>query len=195
MPQHHFVCGLQRHYFVIADPDVSMLWLQSSNGSSSALLCSRNVHPCHTLEVWQDHPKPRQRASGNLLRQCGCRSHGELQIMVNAVLQGMVHMDAMLQSQAVMLNGVLKYCQALEQGQQVLLEGQAIIIHGQKVLLEEVLSLHNNVNSVLEVSLLCLPLAYLSATSKVTCSTHSAMDCTSCILASIASAWPCVQCL
>lgn len=73
-------------------------------------------------------------------------------MMVGAVLQGMGHIEAMLQNQAVMLNGIVQYCQALEQGQQLLLQGQAIIIHGQKVLLEEVLSLHSSVDSVLMVS-------------------------------------------
>ena len=77
--------------------------------------------------------------------------------MVNAVVQGIGHMEVMLQNQAVMINGVVQYCQALEQGQQVLLQGQAIIIHGQKVLLEEVLSLHTNVNNVLTVGRSCLP--------------------------------------
>ena len=71
--------------------------------------------------------------------------------MVGAALQGMGHMAVMLQNQAVMLNGIVQYCQALEHGQQVLLQGEAIIIHGQKVLLEEVLSSHSSVNSVLTV--------------------------------------------
>lgn len=79
------------------------------------------------------------------------RSQGELKSMVGAVLQGMGYMEAMLQNQAVMLNGIVQHCQALEHGQQVLLQGQAIIIHGQKVLLEEVLSLHSSVNNVLMV--------------------------------------------
>lgn len=83
-------------------------------------------------------------------------------MMVDAVLQGISHMEGMLQNQAVMLNGVVQYCQALDQGQQVLLHGQAIIIHGQKVVLEEVLSLHNSVNNVLLVGRWWPPLCRLS---------------------------------
>ena len=71
--------------------------------------------------------------------------------MVHAVMQGVGQMEGMLRNQAVTLNGVVQYCQSLEQGQQVLLQGQAIIIHGQKVLLQEVLSLQGGVASVLKV--------------------------------------------
>ena len=50
----------------------------------------------------------------------------------------------MLQDQAVMLNGIVKYCQALQQGQEILIDGQSILIEGQKVLLQEVLSLRKD---------------------------------------------------
>ena len=71
---------------------------------------------------------------------------------VDAVLQGIGQVQAMLQNQAVTLNGVVQYCQALEQGQQLLLQGQSIIIYGQRVLMEEVLSLHTSTNNVFTVS-------------------------------------------
>ena len=67
--------------------------------------------------------------------------------MCDAIMQGMDHLDFMLQSQAARLDTVVQCCRALQQDQQVLLQGQDILIRGQKVLLEEVASLHRTVLS------------------------------------------------
>lgn len=71
--------------------------------------------------------------------------------------QGMGRLHLMLQDQAIMLNGIVKYCQALQQGQDILTDGQSILIEGQKVLLQEVLSLRTDMaqgaDSILKVSM------------------------------------------
>ncbi len=76
--------------------------------------------------------------------------------MVGAVVAGMGNLQLMLQDQAVMLNGIVSYCQVLQQGQSVLIDGQSILIEGQKVLLQEVLSLRKDMaqgaDSILRVN-------------------------------------------
>jgi len=74
-----------------------------------------------------------------------CRSATEITFMCDAIMQGMDRLDNMLQSQAVRLDIVVQYRQALQQDQQVLIQGQDILIRGQRVLLQEVASLHKNV--------------------------------------------------
>ncbi|DBA69366.1 TPA: hypothetical protein ACH3X2_012940 [Trebouxia sp. C0005] len=72
------------------------------------------------------------------------RSQEESKAMSGAIVEGMGNLQLMLQDQAVMLNGIVKYCQALQQGQDILIDGQSILIEGQKVLLQEVLSLRKD---------------------------------------------------
>ena len=84
------------------------------------------------------------------------RSQEETKAMFGAIEKGMGNLQLMLQDQAVTLNGIVKYCQALQQGQDILINGQSILIAGQKVLLQEVLSLRKDLNqgaeSVLKVT-------------------------------------------
>ena len=86
------------------------------------------------------------------------RSQEESKAMSGAIVEGMGNLQLMLQDQAVMLNGIVKYCQALQQGQDILIDGQSILIEGQKVLLQEVLSLRKDMvqgaESVLKVTAL-----------------------------------------
>lgn len=74
-----------------------------------------------------------------------------------ALMQGIGTLEAMLQDQATRLDGVVMYCQALQQGQEVLLRGNDLLIVGQKVMLQEVASLHRSVlqgtDTLMKVSL------------------------------------------
>ena len=76
--------------------------------------------------------------------------------MFGAIEKGMENLQLVLQDQAVMLNGIVKCCQALQQGQDILIDGQSILIQGQQMLLKEVLSLHRvmaqGTESVLKVN-------------------------------------------
>ena len=67
--------------------------------------------------------------------------------MVTAVMQGIGRLDNMLQDQAILLNGIVCYCERLDEGQNMLIEGQSILLRGQEILLQEVLKLHADLDS------------------------------------------------
>jgi hypothetical protein len=76
---------------------------------------------------------------------CMCRSQDELKSIGKAVMQGIGALEGMLQDQAARVDGVVRYCQALQQGQEVLLQGNNLLIAGQRVMLKEVVNLHRSV--------------------------------------------------
>ncbi len=70
----------------------------------------------------------------------------------------MDQLQLMLQDHTVLLNGIVQYCQALQQGQSAMLQNQGILIRGQRILLQEVINLHTTADKVLMVSALLLNL-------------------------------------
>lgn len=78
-------------------------------------------------------------------------------------MQGMDQLQLMLQDHTVLLNGIVQYCQALQQGQSAMMQNQGILIHGQRVVLQEILTLHTTADNVLMV------MCFLSVLTYFTC--------------------------